>query len=123
MTDETTKKHCRIFRVSFYTGLIAIAMSVLIIMLIADLLKKTPYQIHSEYSVDQNVFYMKYFIMPYLALISLIIHIICFIVFNVYLYKIISIIGRSAALYISANILTAPVGSIFVFYKVRKLAI
>jgi len=61
--------------------------------------------------------------MPLVALISLIAHVICFTIFNIYLHKIVSIVGKSSAFYITFNVLTMPIGSIYVFFKIRKLAV
>lgn len=69
------------------------------------------------------MFYIKYLVMPLLAIIFLIIHLISFINFNIYLKKIVSIIGKSSAFYITINVLTMPLGSIYIFFRIRKLAI
>ena len=71
----------------------------------------------------QKMFYIKHLAFPLLAMIFLIIHLISFINFNIYLAKIVSIIGKSSSFYITFNILTMPLGSIFVFFRIRKLAI
>ena len=72
---------------------------------------------------DQNMFYIKHLAMPLLAMFFLIIHLISLIYFNIYLAKIVSIVGKSSSFYIIFNFLTMPLGSILVFFRIRKLAI
>jgi len=120
---EFGTKYCRVFRISFYISIISIIISVLIILSIADILINPPSSIHLENIKNQEMFYIKYLVMPLLAIIFLIIHLISFINFNIYLKKIVSIIGKSSAFYITINVLTMPLGSIYIFFRIRKLAI
>ena len=61
--------------------------------------------------------------MPLLAMFLLIVHLIFFIIFNIYLRKIVSIIGKNSVFYITIIVLTMPLGSIYVFSRIRKLTI
>lgn len=116
-------KYCRIFRISFYISIISILLSILIVLYILDIVINPPLPIHLEYVKNQRIFYMKHLVMPLLAMLLLIIHLIYFITFNIYLAKIVSIIGKSSAFYITFNVLTMPLGSIYVFFRIRKIAI
>ena len=120
---EFGTNYCRDFRISFYISMMSIILSILIILSIADILKNPPSSIHLENIKNQRIFYIKHLIMPLLAMFLLIIHLIFFITFNIYLKKIVSIIGKSSVFYITFNILTMPLGSIYVFFRIRKLAI
>jgi hypothetical protein len=120
---EFGTKYCRVFRISFYVSIISIFLSILIILSIADIVKNPPSSIHLENIKNQKIFYIKHLVMPLLAMFLLIIHLIFFITFNIYLRKIVSIIGKSSAFYITFNVLTMPLGSIYVFSRIRKLAI
>ena len=120
---EFGTKYCRVFRISFYISIISIILSILIILSIADIFKNPPSSIHLENIKNQRMFYIKHLVMPLLAMFLLIIHLIFFIIFNIYLRKIVSIIGKSSAFYITFNVLTMPLGSIYVFFRIRKLAI
>ena len=120
---ESGIKYCRAFRISFYISIISIFLSILIIISIADIVRNPPSSIHLENIKDQRIFYIKHLVMPLLAMFLLIIHLIFFISFNIYLRKIASIIGKSSAFYITFNVLTMPLGSIYVFFRIRKLAI
>jgi hypothetical protein len=120
---EFATKYCRVFRISFYIGIISIILSILIILSIADILKNPPSSIHLENIKNQRIFYIKHLVMPLLVIVLLIIHLIFFITFNIYLKKIVSIIGKSSAFYITFNVFTMPLGSIYVFTRIRKLAI
>ena len=121
--SELGTKYCRVFRTSFYISIISIILSILIILPIADTLKNPPSSVHLENIKNQKMFYVKYLVMPLLAMFLMIIHLIFFITFNIYLKKIVSIIGKSSAFYITINVLTMPLGSIYVFFRIRKLAI
>ncbi len=68
-------------------------------------------------------FYTKYIIMPLLAMLLLAIHLVFFILFKIYLKKIVSMIGESSVFYLTVNVLTMPLGSIYVFFRIRKFAI
>ena len=116
-------KYCGIFRISFYISIISIFLSILIILSIADIVKNPPSSINLDNIKNQRIFYIKHLFMPLLAIFLLIIHLICFITFNIYLKKIVSIIGKSSAFYITFNVLTMPLGSIYVFFRIRKLTI
>jgi hypothetical protein len=116
-------KYCRIVRISFYISMLSIFLSILIIISIANMVKNPPSSINLDNIKDPRIFYIKHIAMPLLAMFFLIIHLICFITFNIYLTKIVSILGKSSAFYITFNILTMPLGSIYVFFKIRKLAI
>jgi hypothetical protein len=120
---ESGIKYCRAFRISFYISIISIFLSILIIISIADIVRNPPSSIHLENVKHQRIFYIKHLVMPLLAMFLLIIHLIFFITFNIYLRKIVSIIGKSSAFYITFNILAMPLGSIYVFFRIRKLAI
>jgi hypothetical protein len=115
-------KYCRIFRISFYISIISIFLTIFILIYIADIVKNPPSTIDFENIKDQRIFYIKNIGMPLLAMFLLIIHLIFFITFNIYLTKIVSIIGKSSAFYITFNVLTMPLGSIYVFFRIRKLA-
>jgi hypothetical protein len=120
---ESAIKHCRSFRISFYISIISIFLSILLIISIADIVRNPPSSIHLENIKNQRIFYIKHLVMPLLAMFLLIIHLTFFITFNIYLRKIVSIIGKSSAFYITFNVLTMPLGSIYVFFRIRKLAI
>ena len=120
---EFGTKYCMVFRISFYISMISIILSILIILSIADIFKNPPSSIHLENIKNKEMFYIKYLVMPLLAIFLLIIHLIFFITFNINLKKIVSVIGKSSALYITINVLTMPLGSIYVFLRIRKLAI
>lgn len=116
-------KYCRIFRISFYTSILSIILSILIILPILDIVMNPLLPIHLESSKTQKIFYIKHLVMPLLAMLLLITHLVFFIIFNIYLAKIVSIIGKSSAFYITFNVLTMPLGSIYVFFRIRKIAI
>jgi len=116
-------KCCRVFRMSFFVSIISIILFLLIILSIADILNNPPSSIHLENIKNKEMFYIKYLVMPLLAIFLLIIHLVFFITFNINLKKIVSVIGKSSALYITINVLTMPLGSIYVFLRIRKLAI
>jgi hypothetical protein len=116
-------KYCRIFRISFYISIISILLSILIVLSILDIVLDPLSSIHLEYAKNQKIFYIKHLALPLLAISFLIIHLIYFIRFNIYLAKIVSIIGKNSAVYITFNVLTMPLGSIFVFFRIRKIAI
>jgi len=120
---EFGTKYCMVFRISFYISMISIILSILIILSIADIFKNPPSSIHLENFKNQRIFYIKHLVIPLLAMFLLIVHLIFFIIFNIYLRKIVSIIGKSSAFYITFNVLTMPLGSIYVFLRIRKLAI
>lgn len=114
--------YCRRFRISFYISIISIFISILIILSILDIVINPPTPTDLENIKDQQWLYIKHLLMPFLALCLLIIHLIFFISFNVYLKKIVSFIGRNSAFYIALNVLSMPFGSIYVFFRIRKLA-
>lgn len=116
-------RYCRVFRISFYISLLSVFLSIIIILSIFDIVMHPPSPVLLENMKDQNLFYIKHLAMPLLAMLFLIIHLISLINFNIYLAKIVSIVGKSSSFYIILNFLTMPLGSIFVFFRIRKLAI
>ena len=122
-TKGLRTNYCRKFRISFYISLISLALSILIVLSILNILLNPPAPVALENIGDQRTLYIKHLLMPFLALFLLIIHLIYFIAFNIYLKKIVSLFGKSGAFYITLNILTMPLGSIYMFFRIRKLAI
>jgi hypothetical protein len=122
-TKGLRTNYCRKFRISFYITLISLSLSILIVLSILDILLNPPAPVALENIGDQRTLYIMHLMMPFLALFLLIIHLIYFIVFNIYLKKIVSLIGKSSAFYITLNILTMPLGSIYMFFRIRKLSI
>ena len=120
---ELKTNYCRKFRVSFYVSIISLLLSILIILSILDIVINPPTPSDLENIGDQRMLYIKHLLMPFLVLFLLIVHLIYFIAFNVYLKKIVLLMGKSSAFYIALNVLTMPLGSIYLFFKIRKLAI
>jgi hypothetical protein len=120
---EFKTKDCRIFRISFYISIISITLSIIIVISILDIVKNPPSPSDLGNIKDQKLPYIKHLLIPFLALLLLIIHLAYFIIFNIYLRKIASFIGKSSAYYITLNVITMPFGSIYVFFRIRQLAI
>jgi len=103
--------------------MISLILSILIIISIADIVINPPSSIHLSDIKDEKTLYIKHLFLPLLAMLFLLIHLLFFIVFNIYLTKIASTIGKSSAFYLTINLLTMPIGSIYVYFRIRKLAI
>ena len=116
-------KYFRLFRGSFFTSIISLILSILIIISIADIIIHPPSSVHLNNIKDEKTLYIKHLFLPLLAMLFLLIHLIFFIAFNIYLTKIVSTIGKSSVIYLTINLLTMPIGSIYVYIRIRKLAI
>lgn len=116
-------RYCRVFRISFIVSIVTIFLSIIMVIYIADIIRNPPSPIQLENMKENPEFYTKYIIMPLLAMLLLAIHLVFFILFNIYLKKIVSMIGESSVFYLTVNVLTMPLGSIYVFFRIRKFAI
>ena len=116
-------RYCRKFRISFYISILSIILAITIVLLILDIVKNPPSPMDLENMKGERMFYIKHLLMPLLAMLLMIVHLLFFIRFNIYLTKLVSMIGKSSAYYVTLNILTMPLGSIYVFFRIRNLAI